>query len=108
MATVPRGWSVPGAAQLERVRRLALVSQLDGATFTRLADVVLHRSAPGRGLAQQPLSWPVREGAPRRFGAPPTDPSAVPVDELVRVAVGTLTELLLITMHHQVKNLRRF
>ena len=95
-AIVPRGWSVPGAAQLELVRRLAMVSQLDGATFARLADVVLHRSAPGRGLAQQPLSWPVLAGAPRRFGAPPTDPSDVPVDELVRVAVGTLTELLLV------------
>ena len=94
--TVPGGWSVPGAAQLELVRRLALVSHLDGATFARLADVVLHRSAPGRGLAQQPLSWPAPEGSPRRFGAPPTDPSDVPVDELVRVAVGTLTELLLV------------
>ena len=92
---VPAGWSVPGAAQLELVRRLALASDLDAGAFGRLADVVLHRSAPGRGLAQQPLSWPVREGAPRRFGAPPTDPSDVPVDELVRVAVGTLTELLL-------------
>jgi hypothetical protein len=94
--TLPDGWSVPGAAQLELVRRLALVSHLDGATFARLADVVLHRSAPGRGLAQQPLSWPAREDAARRFGAPPTDPSDVPVDELVRVAVGTLTELLLV------------
>ena len=93
---VPRGWSAPGAAQLELVRRLAMVSRLDGATFARLADVVLHRSAPGRGLAQQPLSWPHLDGAPRRFGAPPTDPSDVPVDELVRVAVGTLTELPLV------------
>ncbi|MEO6267307.1 MAG: hypothetical protein ABIO66_11965 [Nocardioidaceae bacterium] len=96
-AEVPTGWSVPGAAQLELVRRLGLASRLDGATFARLVDVVLHRSAPGRGLAQQPLSWPEPDGAPRRFGAPPTDPSDVPVDELVRVAVGTLTELLLIT-----------
>jgi hypothetical protein len=96
-ADVPAGWTAPGAAQLELVRRLALVSRLDGATFGRLADVVLHRSAPGRGLAQQPLAWPQPDEAPRRFGAPPTDPSDVPVDELVRVAIGTLTELLLIT-----------
>jgi hypothetical protein len=92
---VSAGRSLPGAAQLEVVRRLALVSDLDGPRFARLADVVLHRSAPGRGLAQQPLAWPATSGAPRRFGAPPTDPSDVPLDELVRVAIGTLTALLL-------------
>lgn len=94
---VPAGWTVPGAAQLELVRRLGLHSRLDPPAFARLADVVLHRSAPGRGLAQQPLSWPEPDGAPRRFGPPPVDPSAVPVEELVRVAIGTLTELLLST-----------
>ena len=93
--SVPAGWSPPGAAQLELVRRLALVSELDEPTFARLADVVLHRSAPGRGLAPQPLSWPTSEASAQRFGAPPVDPSDVPVDELLRVAVGTLTALLL-------------
>jgi len=96
-APVPPTWSPPGAAQLEVVRRLAGLAparRVGPAAFEALADVVVTRSGPGRGLAQQPLSFP--SGAPgRRFGAPPTDPSAVPPAELVRVAVGTLTQLLL-------------
>jgi hypothetical protein len=93
-AVVPGGWPVPGAAQLEVVRRLATVSSLGEPAFTRLADLVLGRSAPGRGLAHQPLAWPDRPPG-RRFGAPPADPSAVPEEELLRVAVGTLAELAL-------------
>ena len=91
---VPAGWSVPGAAQLELVRRLAERSSLDPAAWSRLADLVATRSGPGRGRAQQPLVWTGGSGAPR-FGAPPVDPSHVPVEELVRVGVGVLTELLL-------------
>ena len=45
--------------------------------------------------AQQPLSWPAPARARAAFGAPPVDPADVPVDELVRVGVGALTELLL-------------
>jgi hypothetical protein len=93
-AVVPAGWPVPGAAQLELVRRLATVSSLGEPAFTRLADLVLGRSAPGRGLAHQPLVWPDRPPG-RRFGAPPVDPGAVPVEELLRVAVGSLAELAL-------------
>ena len=89
---VPGDWTVPGAAQLELVRRLAERSELDGRLFARLADLVLSRSGPGRGLAQQPLAWP---GATTSFGPPPTDPGEVPLEELVRVGVGALTELLL-------------
>ena len=93
-AVVPGGWPVPGAAQLEVVRRLATVSSLGEPAFTRLADLVLGRSAPGRGLAHQPLSWPDPPPG-RRFGAPPADPSDVPGEELLRVAAGTLAELAL-------------
>ena len=89
---VPGDWVVPGAAQLELVRRLAERSELDVRSFARLADLVLNRSGPGRGLAQQPLAWP---GATTSFGPPPTDPGEVPLEELVRVGVGALTELLL-------------
>lgn len=89
---VPSDWIVPGAAQLELVRRLAERSRLDRPTFGRLADLVLSRSGPGRGLAPQPLAWP---GAATAFGPPPTDPGAVPLEELLRVGVGALTELLL-------------
>jgi len=95
----PAGWSPAGAAQLELVRRLAAAAGdgPSGPAFTRLADLVLSRSGPGRGLAEQPLAWPGggEVTAQRRFGAPPVDPADVPVDELVRLAVGTLTELLL-------------
>ena len=96
---VPPGWSMPGAAQLELVRRLARRQDRrtggDADAFRSLADLVLGRSGPGRGRAQQPLSWTGAGEGPRRFGAPPLDPSDVPVDELVRVGVGALTELLL-------------
>jgi hypothetical protein len=98
----PAGWSVPGAAELELVRRLAerLAPRLtlwltQGGPPPRLAgvaDVVLARSAPGRGTAQQPLPWP---GEVPRFGPPPIDPSDVPLDELLRVGTGVLVELLL-------------
>lgn len=90
--SVPTGWSAPGAAQLELVRRLA---DRGGALrgFTELADLVLGRSGPGRGLAQQPLSWDEDHSPP--FGPPPVDPADVPLEELVRLGVGVLSELLL-------------
>ena len=98
VSPVPPGWTPPGAAQLELVRRLA-THDLHGASFTRLADLVLTRSGPGRGLAHQPLAWPGDEDlcdrGDRRFGAPAVDPADVPGEELVRLAVGTLAELLL-------------
>jgi hypothetical protein len=91
-ASVPAGWVVPGAAQLELVRRLA---DRGGALrgFTGLADLVLARSAPGRGLAQLPLVW--QDGGAPRFGPPPVDPAEVPLDELLRLGVGVLADLLL-------------
>jgi hypothetical protein len=90
--SVPSDWTVPGAAQLELVRRLA---DRGGALrgFTALADLVLSRSGPGRGLAQQPLSW--SDGGAPTFGPPPVDPVDVPVDELLRLGVGVLVEQLL-------------
>jgi hypothetical protein len=89
---VPESWVAPGAAQLELVRRLA---DRGGALrgFSDLADLVLGRSGPGRGLAQQPLTWGEHD-APR-FGPPPVDPSDVPLEELLRLGVGVLSELLL-------------
>jgi hypothetical protein len=91
--TVPAAWRAPGAAQLELVRRLA---DRGGAVrgFTELADLTLGRSGPGRGLAAQPLSWAGGPGTPR-FGPPPVDPADVPLDELLRLGVGVLVELLL-------------
>ena len=89
------GEALPGAAELELVRRLAARTQHTPgvAHFDVLADLVLARSGPGRGLPHLPLSWPDRP-APA-FGARPVDPERVPAEELVRVGVGTLAALLL-------------
>ena len=87
---------VPGAAQLEVVRRLAEArpAGMDRAVFAALADRALHRSGVGRGQQDLPLLVP---GNPRNgsVGAPPTDPADVPVEELLRVAVGLLADLLI-------------
>ena len=96
--TPPDGWSAPGAAQLELVRRAAASSHRLGSTdlLAALADLVLSRSGPGRGRAEQPLAWSGGDvPGPRRFGAPAIDPADVPTVELVRLAVGLLTEVLL-------------
>ncbi len=87
---------LPGAAELELVRRLAerAPDTVPPAAFTALADLVLGRSGPGRGLPQLPLLWPsASQRSP--VGAPPTDPATVPAVELVRVGVGTFVDLLL-------------
>ena len=92
----PSGWAPPAAAQLELVRLLAgrpgAGPLLRSGAFTGLADVVLGRSAPGRGLAAAPLSWPHPAGP--RVGTPPVDPADLPTTELVRAGVGVLGELL--------------
>lgn len=89
---------LPGAAQLEVVRRLAERSAAQGADnragFTALADLVLGRSGPGRGLGELPLFWPGSQDGPARVGAPPVDPDRIAHEELVRVCVGVLVELL--------------
>lgn len=86
---------LPGPAQLELVRRLALrddvVADLPG--FTDLADLVLGTPGPGRGLVDVPLPWTDRpEGT--AIGTPPVAPEALPADELLRVAAGVLVRLL--------------
>lgn len=96
------GPGMPGAAQLEVVRRLA-ASPLSALVhdFAALADLVLARTGPGRGMPELPLAWPSDGSRPRRdghrVGAHPVDPGAVPVEELVRITVGTLGELVLDT-----------
>jgi hypothetical protein len=91
-AAVPAGWTPPGAAQLEFVRRAAALT--GPGLPVRFADLVFARSGPARGLANLPLGWP---GAPtsRPFGPPLTDPADVPEHELIRVGVGVLSDLLL-------------
>ncbi len=90
--TPPAGWTPPGAAQLALVRWAAASWDGDAAPAW-FADTVLARTGPGRGRGQQPLSWPGTR--PRASGAPPVDPADVPVEELVRVGVGVLADLVL-------------
>lgn len=86
---------LPGAAQLELVRRLA--GRLDrpaGPDFAALVDRALARSGPGRGPAHIPLPWPGAEPGANRIGVPPADPGTLPADELARAGVGLLADLL--------------
>jgi hypothetical protein len=81
----PGGAVVPGAQQLELVRRL----NLTGAPTSRLVERVLVAGAPGRGQPDLELVGAAPES---RFGPRPVDPVTVPDEELLRVAVGILAE----------------
>ncbi|MGN6130722.1 MAG: hypothetical protein ACTHOK_10325, partial [Nocardioidaceae bacterium] len=94
------GALLPGAAELELVRRLADRGTLAPAAFAPLADLALARSGPGRGLPQLRLRWPYDDpGDASRAGAPATDPADVPAEELVRAGTGVLAELLVRAPH---------
>lgn len=80
----PSGPFLPGAQQLELLRRLNEA----GWPGPRLADRVLGASAPGRGRPDLPLAGAVEQ----RFGPRPVDPAEVPDEELVRVASSLLAE----------------
>jgi len=82
--------ALPGAQQLELLRRLNLA----GRPSQRLTERVLAASAPGRGQADLEL---VGAGPVRRFGARPVDPADLPQGELVRVATSLLAEDLVAT-----------
>ncbi len=84
------GRVLPGAQQLELLRRLNLAAHdLGVRPEPALARRVLEASAPGRGrpdlelLGAAPLS---------RFGPDPVDPAVLPADELIRVAINLLAE----------------
>ncbi len=83
--TGARGPYLPGAQQLELLRRLNLA----GRPPAVLADRVLAASAPGRGRPDLEL---VGAAPPRGFGPRPVDPAALPDDELLRVAGSLLAE----------------
>lgn len=81
----PLGAVVPGAQQLELLRRL----NLTGPVSAVLVDRVLEASAVGRGQPDLEL-----EGAAEQttFGPRPVDPAAVSAGELLRVATAVLAE----------------
>jgi hypothetical protein len=80
-----QGWFLPGAQQLELLRRLNLA----GRPSPRLVERVLTASAPGRGRPDLEL---VGVDEARRFGPPAVDPADLPDEELLRVAIGLLAE----------------
>lgn len=82
----PRGRVVPGAQQLELLRRLNHRGDLPEG----LADRVLVADAAGRGRPDLELDG---VGDPR-FGFRPVDPSGLEDDELLRVAAPLLAENL--------------
>lgn len=81
----PAGPAVPGAQQLELLRRLNQA----GAPGPALVDRVLTASAPGRGQPDLELVGAAHESS---FGPRPVDPSDVPVRELLRVATALIAE----------------
>ncbi len=81
----PQGSYLPGAQQLELLRRLNAEAPVSPA----LAARVLAASAPGRGRPELLLEG---AAAPSPHGLPPVDPARLPDDELVRVAAGLLAE----------------
>jgi hypothetical protein len=77
----------PDAVHLEVVR---LLNERAGGPVGDLADRVLTTASPGRGRVDVPLPWPSQ---PRYYGSPALDPSRLPADELIRLAVGVLAHL---------------
>jgi hypothetical protein len=86
--------TLPGAAQLELVRRLAERAD-PGPAFTALADRALARSGPGRGRSERPLIRPDDAERATATGVPPADPAELAADELIRPGIGLLADLLL-------------
>lgn len=80
-----RGRYLPGAQQLELLRRL----NQRRLPSPELAERVLSASAPGRGRPDLGLVGVLPESA---FGPPPVDPAELPADELVRVATALIAE----------------
>ena len=81
----PAGGVVPGAQQLELLRRLNEF----GSPQPPLVERVLGASAPGRG---QPDLELVGAGRESPFGPRPVDPGTLPEGELLRVAANILAE----------------
>lgn len=81
---------LPGAQQLEVLRRLNERLAARGESAPWHAEQVLAVSPPGRGALDLPLS-----GLPARpYGARPVDPARLPTAELLRVVTGLLADRL--------------
>jgi len=83
-AAEPGGAVIPGAQQLELLRRLNTAGTPDPVLVRR----VLEASAPGRGQPELELVGATES----RFGPRPVDPTSLPDVELLRVAASLLAE----------------
>lgn len=85
---------LPGAGQLELVRRLAMERAPEHA---RLAELVFGTAGGGRGRVDVPLPWPADDtpdhGGPV-IGTPPVASDELSADEVLRVAAAVLVRLL--------------
>ena len=84
----PVGRVLPGAQQLELLRRVNASAQEPGRLPRGLADRILAASAAGRGRSDLPLSG---AGEPA-YGPRPVDPGELGAADLVRVASVLLAE----------------
>lgn len=85
---------LPGAGQLELVRRLAMERPPQHA---RLAELVFGTAVGGRGLVDVPLPWPPDDSpdhASPVIGTPPVASDELSADEVLRVAAAVLVRLL--------------
>ena len=92
-----RGRVLPGAQQLELLRRvnLAVASSAapSAAPSAALVERIVTASAPGRGRPDLELDGAVER---LRFGPAPVDPADLATHELIRVATGLLAEDLVV------------
>ncbi|MFC5730401.1 MULTISPECIES: hypothetical protein [Nocardioides] len=81
---------LPGAQQLELLRRLNLAASRAGREVpVRLADRILAAGVSGRGRGDLGL---IGADPDQRFGPRPVDPGTLPDEELLRVAAGLIAD----------------
>ncbi len=88
----PAGRDLPGAHQLELVRRVNLAGGSSRPGGRDLVERILAASPTGRGLPDRDLVGAVPE---RSWGLPPVDPGALGDDDLLPVAARLVAEDLL-------------
>ena len=88
-AGATHGRAVPGAQQLELLRRVNLLARPGDPRHARLAERILTASAPGRGRPDLELVGAAEESP---FGARPVDPADLADKELLRVAAHLIAE----------------
>lgn len=88
-SAAPGGRVLPGAAQLELVRRLHLTAPAGASVPAALVERVLAATPAGRAPAEYELVGAEHDV---RFGLPAVDPSALPDEELLRTAAHLVAQ----------------